>query len=249
MARRRTGPTRAVSTALTLSLALLLLGTGLPVPASGGSAPPLPLGLSRAFLGNLSAPALAPGSTGTVAFTVADPLPSALDSVVVTLEVYAFNGFPGGGPSFAPVAGAPDLTTPTSSGPIANVTVGTLANASVYRGSVGVVTSDSTANGAYAVRTALSFTLATNGTAYLLESRGWFTPSAWQAATELPNGSVTLNLSRLGVSGVTPETAVEVAASDWGWVLGAVLAGSVVLVGAGAWVYFRRGPGSTSGAR
>lgn len=241
------GRVAGLSVLVTTLVVALLLGPALPAAAAAGY-PPLPLGLDRAFLGNLSAPNLAPGASGSLAFSVSDPLPSALDAVVVTLGVYAFNGFPGNATSTS-VAGAPILSTPTASGAAVSVDVGALSNGSTYHGSVGVETSASTPNGAYAVRTAVAFTLASNGTAYRLESRGWFNDSLWRAATELPNGSVTLNLSVLGVSGVVPETAIGVAASDWGWLLGAVVAAAVVLVGAGAWVYFRRGPTSRSGAR
>ncbi len=236
-----------VSASVLIAVALLAgpVGVGAATPAAGY--PPLPLADDRGFLGNLSAPTLAPGASGTVAFSVGDPLPVALVGAMLTLDVYAFNGFPGNATQFVPVAGAPILVTPTTSGASANVSVGTLAPAATYRGSVGVATSDGTPDGAFAIRTALSFTA--NGTAYRLESRGWFTASTWANATELPNGSVTLNLTRLGVSGVLPETAVVVAASTFEWVLAGVLAAAVVLIAAGAFVYFRRGPGSTSGAR
>lgn len=225
----------------------LVLGPALPGVAAAGY-PPLPVGLDRAFLGNLSAPNLAPGASGSLGFSVSDPLPSALDALVVTFGVYAFNGFPGNATSTS-LAGAPILSTPSASGAAVSVSVGALANGSTYHGSIRVETSSSTPNGAYAVRTSVAFSLASNGTGYRLESRGWFNDSLWRAATELPNGSVTLNLSLLGVSGVVPETAIGVAASDWGWLLGSLVAASVVLVGAGAWVYFRKGPTSRSGAR
>lgn len=228
---------------------LVLLVTLLAPSARGASYPPLPIAFDRDFLGNLSAPTLAPGSSGTLRFTLSDPLPDALTSVAIGFEVYAFNAFPGNATSAVPVAGAPVLTTPISSGAWANFSVGTLAPGHSYTGSVGVATASSTPDGAFAVRTVLDFALATNGTAYRLESRGWFTAATWSAATSLPNGSATLNLSVLGVSGVLPETAVYVASSSWDWVLGAIVVAGVVLVGAGAFVYFRRGPGSRSGTR
>lgn len=246
----RSGPasrTWAVSTALVL--VALLATFALPAPAEAGPYPPLPVELGRQLVGNLSGPSLAPGTSGSVGFTVVDPLAGAIEGVVLTLQVYAFNGFPGNATSFVPLASAPILTTPVTSGPSANVSVGSLASGGVYRGSVGVTTSSSTPEGTYAVRTALSFTLVANSTVYRLESRGWFNDSTWRLATELPNGSVTLNLSLLGVSGVTPETAILVSSSDWDWVLGGVLVAAIVLAGAAAWVYFRRGPGSTAGAR
>ncbi len=239
----RRGRAGAVATAVALAV---LLGGSIGSAAASGY-PPLPIADDRGFLGNLSAPTLAPGSSGTLTFSVGDPLAAPLVGAVLTLEVYAFNGFPGNATDFVPVAGAPVLVTPTTSGPTANVSLGGIAPHSVARGSVQVATSATTPNGAFAVRTALQFSA--NGTAYRLASRGWFSAAVWANATELPNGSVTVNLTRLGVSGVLPETAVVVASSTFEWVLAALLAGAVVLVAAGAFVYFRRGPGATSGAR
>ncbi len=242
--RRRT---HAVSVAVALFALALVVGAS---PAARAAPyPPLPVALDRDFVGNLTAPTLAPGDSGAIAFTLSNPLAGTISSVAVTLDLYAFNGFPGNDTSAVPVAGAPVLTTPTTSGPYANLSAGTLGPGARYSGSVGVATSASTPSGAFAVRIAVAFDLASNGTAYRLESRGWFSGAVWQAATELPNGSVTLNLSVLGVSGVVPETTVYVASSSWDWVLGGVLAAGFVLVGLGAWVYFRRGPGSTSGTR
>jgi hypothetical protein len=128
-----------------------------------------------------------------------------------------------------------------------NLTLGALSPGGSETGSVGVATSDNTPSGDFAVRTALSFRA--NGTQYLLESRGWFSTSEWAAATELPGGGTTLNLTVLGVSGVTAETAILVSSSSWDWALGIILGAALVLVGVGAFVYFRRGPKSSSGAR
>ncbi len=224
---------------------LIALALG-PASARAAPYPPLPVGLDRQFVGNLTAPTLSPGSTGTLAFTVSDPLNQSIDAVALELGVYAFNGFPGNATSFVPVAGAPVLVTPATSGSSANVTVGSLGPGATYRGSVTVATSSSTPSGTFAVRVALAFR--TGSTDYYLASRGWFNATVWDRATELPNGSATLNLSVLGVSGVLPETAVLVATNDFDWILGGLLAATFVLVGAAAWVYFRRG-GSSSGAR
>lgn len=247
MAERRRAFRRSTF-ALATGSALLALLVALPAPAQAAPYPPLPVRDGSQLLGNLTAPSLAPGASGTLGFSVANPLGSAIESVQVTLMLYAFNAFPGNATSTVPLAGAPTLAVAGASGASVNVTVPSIAPGSVYRGSVGIVTASSTPTGTFAVRTAVSFQLA-NGTSYRLESRGWFTTAAWDAATEEANGSVTLNLSRLGVSGVTPETAVLVSSSEWGWVLGSVLAAAVVLAGVAAWVYFRRGPGSSSGAR
>jgi len=45
------------------------------------------------------------------------------------------------------------------------------------------------------------------------------------------------------------ETSILVSSSNWDWALGLILGASIVLVGAGAFVYFRRESKSSSGAR
>jgi hypothetical protein len=238
------GGRRALSVAV---LALLLVATALVPSASAASYPSLPLGDGAILLGNLSAPTLAPGQSGSIGYSVVDPLSSALASAVLTFQVYAFNAFPGNATSTVPVAGAPVLTNASASAATVAVAIGGLAPGDKVTGSIGVSTSSSTPSGAFAVRTQLEFT--SGGTAFRLASRGWFTASQWAAATELPNGSATLNLTTLGVSGVLPETAVVVAASTFPWVLGGVAAAGVVFVGLGAWLYFRRESASRSGTR
>ena len=243
----RPGPGAIARASATIALAMILLLVGVASGASATPFPALPLADDRGFLGNLSAPSLAPGGSGVISFTVGNPLSLVMTATELTLQVYAFNGFPGNATATVPVAGAPVLSNTTSSGGSVGVSVGTLASGQVYRGAINVATSATTPSGAFAVRAALSF--AVNATAYQLESRGWFNATVWAAATELPNGSATLNLTVLGVSGILPETAVEVQPSSFPVLLGGILAAAIVLVGAGAWVYFRRVPGSSSGTR
>lgn len=233
--------------AVAVAIALAVLTVAAP-PARATPFPPLPVAEDATFFSNLSAPSLTPGGSGTITFHVADPgsfVP--MTGVTVTLEVYAFNAFPGNATSSVGTASAPVLVTPTTSGSTANLSLGNLSPGNDESVSVGVATAASTPAGTFAVRTALAFLA--NGTNYRLESRGWFTAGAWAAATELPNGSATLNLSALGVSGVTAETAIYVTSSSWEWALALILGASIVLVGAGAFVYFRRTAKSSSGVR
>ncbi len=244
---RRTARPGAL-TAAAATVALLLVVTGWPAPAFAAY-PPLPtVRWDRQFLGNLSAPTLAPGGSGTIAFGVTDPakLAAPIDSVVLTFAVYAFNGYPGGGNGSLPVSNAPVLSNATGSGASVTVRWATIARGATESGSIGISTSGDTPAGTFAVRTQLDFRL--NATAYRLDSRGWFSAATWAAATEAKNGSATLNLTILGVSGVIPETAVLVASSEWPWAIGALVAAAFVLLGAGVWVYSRRRPGSSSGA-
>ena len=240
-------PTRhALSTVVGVLLAIAVLSSAVPA-AVAAPFPPLPIGLDTTFLSNLSGPEMSPGAQSALAFEVTDPSTFArMSNITLTLEVYAFNAFPGNATSTILSAGTPLLVSSTSSGTAVNVSLPPLLPGIHYDGSVGVSTASNTPSGTFAVRTALSF--AANGTNYRLESRGWFTASLWAAATELPNGSLTLNLTTLGVSGVTAETAILVASSNWDWALALILGASIVLVGAGAFVYFRRGPKSSTGA-
>jgi len=234
---------------IVLAAAVVLGAVVVPVAHTAATAfPPIPIAYDRTFLSNLSGPDVAPGNSGTLSFEVADPASfGAISSVTLTLDVYAFNAFPGNATSTIASAGTPVLVTPTASSTTVNVSWGSLAPGADVTGSVGVATASSTPAGAFAVRTALSFT--SNGTSYRLESRGWFSASVWAAATTLPNGSATLNLSMLGVSGVTAETAILVSSSNWDWALAFILGAAIVLVGAGAFVYFRRASKSSAGAR
>ena len=232
---------------LALSVTLFLIAATLPGPASAAD-PVVPESYDSTFFSNLTAPSLNPGGSGSIDFQVADPLSfEPITAVVVTLQVYAFDAYPGNATSPLASSGIPVLVTPTESGTSVNVSLSSLGPGQPTRGSVDVVTSQNTPAGDFAVRTALSFLA--NGIAYHLESRGWFTASAWAAATELPGGNLTVNLTRLGVSGITAETAILVTSSNWEWALALILVAAVVLVGAGAFVYFRRGPKSSSGVR
>jgi hypothetical protein len=237
--------------AITATLPLAQATAPFAPSAPSASYPPLNLSFDRAFLSNLSAPDLAPGASGTLSFEVADPTTFVpVSAITVGLEVYAFNAFPGNATSSLASLGVPVLVTSTTSSTVANLSLGSLSPGDREAGSVGVATAASTPTGAYAVRTMISFSA--KGTEYRLESRGYFTESAWEAATELPNGSVSItnrSFALLGVSGITPETAIEVSSSSWDWALVGILGASLVLVGAGAFVYFRRESKSSSGAR
>lgn len=240
---------RLLCAGVLLALLVLLL-TGVSPGARAAPVQTVPIATDGQFLTNLSAPAVAPGDSSRISYGVTDPsrLTVPITRVVLTFQVYAFNGFPGGGNGSLPVGSAPVLDNSTASGAVVNVTIGTLAPGSTDRGSVGIATATSTPAGTFAIRTEISFDL--NGSPAVLRSRGWFTESQWAAATELSNGSATLTpagLQALNVSGIIPETAVLVASNDWSWALTGLLVGAFVLLAAGAWVYSRRGPGSTGG--
>lgn len=242
---RATGFRRPLRIVALAALGVALCSGGLATPSGAAAYPPLS-DPGRAFLENLSLPSVAPGGSATLSFVVADPEPFGLSGVVVTFAVYAFNGYPGDAAAPLPSA-APTLDNGSASGPEVNVTIGAVASGATFSGSVRLATSSATPSGTFAVRTALAFV--GNSTSYRLESRGWFSLGEWENATRGPNGSATVNLTELGVSGVVPETALLVSPSYWPVVLGVLVAVGVVLVGAGAFVYFRRtSPGSTSGA-
>jgi hypothetical protein len=234
---------RTLGATALLVLALIVLSPG---AARAAPVAPGPLSLSRQLLSNLSAPSVGPGSSTTVTFRLLDP-PSfyPLQHGVVTFALYALNGYPGSSPGALPPSDAPVLENSTASAFEVNVTVGALGLGASFNGSLRVLTSSATPTGTYAIRTAVSFTA--DGSDYRFESRGWFNESTWENATVDANGTATVNASRLGVSGIVPETAVYVAPSDWPVALAVLTGVGLAVVGLGAWLYFRRGPRSRSG--
>ncbi len=240
---RRTGRSLALRS---LVAAVLVLGAvgALPAGTRGSGYPPLPASDFGAFLEGLAAPTLAPGTSGEVTFTLHDPLPVALSSIVVNVAVYAFNAYPGN--ATGPVPGA--SVALAGAGPSGvNRTLAALAPGASASLGVGVAASSAAPQGTYAVRTAVAFTA--NGTGYRLESRGYFAASAWAAATSGPNGTTQLNVSRLGVSGVVPETAVLVRANPFPIVLWVLVGVGGAVAAAGAYFAARERAGSTSGTR
>ncbi len=228
-----------------LGTVVLLAATGaLLEPAHATVYPPLPEP-GRAVVSNLSVSSVVPGASTPVWFVVSNPTNASLLGTTLTLGVYAFNGFPGDASAALPVAHAPVLANASASAEVLNFSIGTLPSGATVGGSVLLATSSDTPTGTFAIRTALSFS--SGGQPYRLESRGWFSASVWQNATELANGSGTVNLTRLNVSGILPETAVLVRPASWPIVLGVLVAVGSALVGLGAYVYFRRTSASRSG--
>ncbi len=231
---------------LVVATILGLVAPGLPA-ARATPYPTVPVGLDRWFVSNLTGAELAPGGSGAISFTVGDPLAGlAISSTVLTLQVYAFNAFPGNATSTVAVAAPPVLASSSGSGAAANVSLGTVAAGSVRRGFGGraILRDDAERD----LRGANRAAVRRRGADYLLESRGWFTDAQWSAATAGPGGSVDLNVSALGVSGVIPDTSILVSSSDLSTAIYAVLGAGLVLVGLAAWLYFRP-PKSSSGVR
>jgi hypothetical protein len=243
-------PSRRV---LAVALALLLLGGGaLGAPtARAAGYPALPAADEGRFLSGIAAPVLAPGGSGALTFTLTDPLSTALAGVVLTFGLYGFNAFPGNATGPLPSDGVPTFTGVGAAGASDSVRIGALGPGESFSPagnvSVGLSVPASAPSGTYAIRTSLAFRA--GNTSYLLESKGYFTAAQWASATILPNRSATLNLSRLGVSGVLAETALLVETNSIApWLYG-VLAASLLLAAAGGYVAWRRSSRSSSGAR
>jgi hypothetical protein len=218
------------------------------IPSAAGAPPTLPVELGRAFLSNLTLPAATPGGASTLGYAVADPLPEPLGNVSLTFSVYAFNPYPGTGTTGVPADG-PQLSAMGASGSSVNLTTAHLAaHTSGWSVPVEVSVPAAAPAGSYAIRDSLSFDL--NGTRYVLESIGNFPPAEWQRANVLANGSPTINLSALGISGILPETALLVHnPAPLTYALWAVLGAGVAFALAGGYVALRRrGPASRSGA-
>ncbi|MCI4326901.1 MAG: hypothetical protein L3K16_04610 [Thermoplasmata archaeon] len=231
-------------------VALVVLAAA--VPPVHGSTAPLPPSTWGGFLSGLNFPTLAPGASGPVGFSVGDPLGVPMTSVVFTLGVYEFNAYPGNATGPVPAGGAPVFSgSGAGSSSSITISVGTLADGAATYASPGAVDLFVAApagapQGTYAVRTSLTFEA--NGTAYVLESRGFFSSAAWANATSPPDHVSTLNATRLGVSGVVPESAVLVRSNPYPVTLAVILGGAVVLAAVGGYWAVRRRPGSRSGA-
>ncbi len=230
----------------TVILGSLIGLLSLPASATASPYPVLPISESNQILQGLAVPALIPGGEGSLRFSVHNPLTVPIFSVQLAFGEYVFNGFPGSSVGPLP-SDAPTLTNGTTTGIVVGETYSTLIPSASVSGSIGVVAPSAAPRGLYAIRTSVSFVA--NGTPYLLESRGYFSQAQWLNATSGPGGVPTLNVSRLGVSGVTPETAVPVMAnSPSPWLYG-ILGAAVILAGVGGYYSIRPGPGSRSGAR
>ncbi len=247
-ARRRRIP---LAVAPVLVVAIVLAAALAPV-ARAQPVSPLPIGVGDRFVAAVTAPSLPAGASGAIVVTMTDPLNVTISSLELTLNVYAFNGFPGNDTATGALATPPLLPTPTTSGAWANFSLGSLGPSATVAASASVVTSAATPIGAYAVRLGLSFATP-NASRYILLSRGWFSAAQWAAATTGPNGTTVLtarSLALLNVSGILPETSVQVTSTAWTIALYAIFAGAVGLAGVGAFVYYRRtGRKSRSGAR
>lgn len=223
----------------------------IPSTSAASPYPALPLATSNGFLAGLAVPVSAPGTSSTLTWNLHDPLGASLDRVQLRFELYAFNAYPGN--ATGPIGGGtvPGLSNGSGTfGGSATYALGSLAPKASDAGSTQVLVPTGTPLGAYAVRTSLRFQV--NGTDYYLASRGFFSAGAWSYATngsQAPAGRPTLNVSRLNVSGVLPETAVTVLAPAQSlWIYG-LLAAAIVAAGVGGYYGVRRGPASSSGAR
>lgn len=196
------------------------------------------------FLGALNGPTLLPGGSGVVAFHVGNPLPASLIGVTVRLEVYAFNPIDGGAVQGPPVGAAPELG---AGGTEFNATQPLLPRGGSWNDSAPVAVPSTAPAGDYAVRFSVGFTV--NGTGYLLESRGFFTTSEWTNADQYVNGTPTINASRLGVSGVVPETSILVRTASPALALYVVLGVGLGLAALGAYWWVRSEANSKSGTR
>ncbi|MCI4335311.1 MAG: hypothetical protein L3K04_06795 [Thermoplasmata archaeon] len=227
--------------ALACLLGALLLG-----PALAQATPPLPIQQGSALLSALSLPAATPGSSSKLAYVVTDPFGSALSNLSLVFALYAFNPSPGTGATSLPL-GAPQFVGASGAASSLTLRGPDLVSGATWYTPVELSVPSGAPLGTYAVRDSLVFTM--NGSAFQFESRGFFGASQWASATVLPNGSPTLNLSRLGVSGVLPETGLLVSDSaPVTFTLDLLLAAALVFAGVGAYLAGKRPAGSKSGA-
>lgn len=198
------------------------------------------------LVSGLSLPSTTPGSSSSLGFVVSDPFTPILYNLTLTFSVYSFNPAPGTGATGLP-SPAPSFAGAAGRGTTLSLQYTALVAGGRWSAPVTLAVPSAAPLGTYSVEDSLSFTM--NRTSYLLESRGFFSEGQWRSATVLPNGSPTLNLSRLAVSGVLPETALLVDnPAPVALALYGVLAFAILLAGAGAYLAARRPRSSSSGA-
>lgn len=241
--RRFGGRGRWTGIVLALLVAGLLLAGPEPVGPAAGAYPVLPDRDWSPILSALVGPTLNPGGSGLLTFRVGDPLPEVLVATNVSLQVYAFNPTDGGASQSPPTGSSPTLDGSLSY----RIAPPVLAPNTTWNWSVPVSVPSTAPTGDYAVRFAVTFTMA--NVSYELESRGFFSASAWASATQYPNGTPTINASQLGVSGVIPETSILVSASGTPIVLYAVLGVGLVLAALGGYWWARSEGKSRAGTR
>lgn len=244
---QRPGSRRAGRLASVGAILLLLGATTLPVAAQAPPfPPPLPVERAGELLGGLSLPSATPGSSSALGFVVSDPFASNLYNVSLSFSVYGFNPAPGTGATALPST-APTFAGAGSPGTSLRLDAPDLVAGERWTVPVSLAVPSAAPLGTYSVDDSLSFTM--NRTNYLLESRGHFSEGQWRSATVLPNGSPTLNLSRLAVSGVLPETALLVDnPAPVAFALYGLLGAAIALAAAGAYLAARRPRSSSSGA-
>jgi hypothetical protein len=238
--------------ALIVILVAVAAGGALPTPVAASPYPALPVADGAALLAGLSAPPLAPGASEPFGFALSDPFSGPMTAITLSFAIYAFIPYPGNGSAPLPPGGTPSFQGSNASGSSATLLLPTLAAGARYpapgSSALSLVAPASAPDGTFDIRAGVTFS--EGSTTYRFESRGFFSAAAWANATlPSPNGSPTLNLTRLGVSGVLPETAVLVRTPSIDPVLYVLLGGALVLAGVGGYVAWRRGSGSRSGAR
>jgi hypothetical protein len=223
---------------------VLLLTLSVGGNTSAAAYPVLPDQDWSPILSGLSGPTLTPGQSGVISFQLGNPLPVEMSSAKIALEIYAFSPSDGGAVQNPPAGSTPSLA---SGGLTFNATKPLLAPNGTWTGGLPVTAPSTAPTGDYAVRISVRFSV--NATAYLLESRGYFSSSAWAAATEYPNGTPTINASRLGVSGVIPETSILVRSPSPPVAIYVLLGVGLGLAALGAYWWTRSDSNSRSGAR
>lgn len=231
-----------------MGVLLFLLLSGIAAGSGTGGSPlavppALPVNFGGAFLA-FDAPALGPGSSGTLTVSVTDPSTVAgwnlsISGGELELQIYRY-AYQGTAQNLS--SGDAWAATFGGSGSFENLTLPPLGVGASTSFSVPVSVPSSASSGTYFVRDSVS--LSAGGQAFVLRSRGYFSDALWNSATlqncgPNDNCTPTLNLTMLGVSGVSPETGISVVNTWVPWVLGGVLAASIALAGAAGYVAFR----------
>ena len=235
----RSPRTRVPATLASLVVLLIVL---VPSPTARASSPVLPVIDGSHAVNNLSGPVVAPGAGGSVSLIVQDPLTVSIDAVVLTLQVYAFNAYPGNATGSPPAGGLA-----FGPGPETNVSLGSLLQGADQSVAVAFTTGAAAAQGTYADPD--RFGVRNERDRLLFDSRGWYLhPRLGERHHPSRRGRDPQPRPARGLWR-GPGTGVLVRSDPFTpWLYGLVVV-ALILAAAGAYCATRDGPGSRSGAR
>lgn len=170
-------------------------------------------GRANKILGDFSTPIIKPGESGTLALNLSNYYTSSFQDLSLTAEIYRYADLDLS-KNISKVTKPPVFET--SSETSYSFQMQELPSNDTHPIEYDLNTKEDTEEGVYFVRFKFNFEYAGTGNESLMKSKGYFTDSEWENATERPGttdqtyyaGSI--NITHLGVNGILPDTSFSV---------------------------------------